>query len=630
MSTQGSYGKLFRIILGLILLVSAIGDGFAKIRLPALVGDRMVLQRDVEITIWGWADQGETITLKFLGELYHTMPDEEGKWEVEISPKKAGGPYIMEVNEIVIRDILIGDVWLGSGQSNMETPIARLTEKYPEIDVSNNNMIRYYKVPTQHSVVEKKEEIAAGGKWYSGTASDIMNWTALAYFYAQKAYEHTNVPQGMVIASLGGSAIESWVSQTHLKQFPELVIDEHAWRAVYDSNNTDVTKDWNAFDWNDKSWETIKVPGFWQENGIRMRGTVFYRKDFELADSLQGRYAKIILGTLVDSDSVFVNGHLVGTTAYMYPPRKYPIPAGILKAGRNNITIKLTANAGNGGFVPDKEYKIELDDFEIDLAGDWQYKIGVDLDEMNRYRQQLKNMKTVGSSLYNGMIFPLKNYKVRGAIWYQGEANAGDPANYKQLLTELINDWRLLFDAPEMPFLLVQLPNYLAKPTEPPLNSGWARIRGAQLNVAKEIPHTALAVTYDVGEWNDIHPLNKKDVAHRLFLGARKVVYGEEVVSSGPIYKGMKIKNDKIEIYFSELTGGLQSRGGQLKHFAIAGEDRTFVWADAVIKGNTVVVSCPNVKNPVAVRYAWSDNPEDANLINKEGLLASPFRTDEW
>lgn len=628
--TQSFSSHALRILLGLLLCFTVVTAGYGKVRLPALISDRMVLQRDVELNIWGWADRGEMVTVRFRGQVYHTEPDTEGKWSVELPPQKAGGPFVMEVNELTIRDILIGDVWLGSGQSNMETPIIRLTRRYPEIEISNNHMIRYYKVPTQNSTVEKKEEIAEGGKWHSGIASDVMNWTALAYFYAQQAYEYTQVPQGMLISSLGGSAIESWISQDHLKHFPEFLVDQDAWRAIHRPQYDLETAKWTYSDWNDADWHSIEIPGFWRERGLNTRGTVFFRKNFDLADSLRGRHAKLYLGTLVDRDSVFVNGHFVGATAYMYPPRNYHIPAGILQAGKNNITIKLTADGGNGGFVPDKDYKIVADHIELDLTGEWRYKIGVDLNGMEKYRERLNNLKTVGSGLYNGMIYPLRNYRVKGMIWYQGEANTGNPAHYQHLLTSLIDDWRELFLSPEIPFLLVQLPNYLAKPTSPPSYSGWAAIREAQFNVSKEVENTGLAVTYDVGEWNDIHPLNKKDVAQRLLLHARKMVYQDALVHVGPLFRDMQIREDKIVISFSEIGGGLRSRDGKLRHFAIAGEDRKFVWADAVIKGNTVVVSNKEVKHPIAVRYAWSDNPADANLVNKAGLLASPFRTDDW
>jgi len=602
----------------------------AKVRLPRLVSDRMVLQRDVELKIWGWASPGEKVTVRFQGKHYNTETDATGSWQVLLPPQKAGGPFLLEVNERVIRDVLVGDVWLCSGQSNQETPIARLTEMFPEINVSNNHMIRHYKVPTQNSVGGLKEDIAGNAGWHSAVASDVLNWTSLAYFFAQEAYDRYKVPVGMLVSSLGGSAIESWVSQKNLKMFPELVFDKAALDSMRLAKQDKGAGKWQQKNMDDMDWATMEVPGYWRENGIHTRGTVWYRKTFSVPESMVGRHVRLYMGTLVDSDSIFVNGTFVGFTSYTYPPRKYDIPAGVLTEGKNVITVRLTANSANGGFVKGKNYKIVGDDAEIELTGTWKYKIGINQNEVVKYADRLKNLNKAGSGLYSGMIYPISNYQVKGTIWYQGESNTGRPQIYASLLEALIKDWRELWNMPDMPFLLVQLPNFMEK-NDSPSDSGWARIREAQLKTALNVPYTSLAVTYDVGEWNDIHPLNKKVVAQRLFLGARKLVYGEKITGSGPLYKEMKVEGDKIILTFTEIGRGLICKEGKtLRHFAIAGEDQKFVWADAVIRGNKVIVSSKIVKNPVAVRYAWSNNPEDANLCNKEGLLASPFRTDNW
>ena len=298
--------------------------------------------------------------------------------------------------------------------------------------------------------------------------------------------------------------------------------------------------------------------------------------------------------------------------------------------GVNNVTLKLTALNGHGEIVRDKPYRLQGDDAAVDLSGTWTYNGGFDRNEAEQYAGRLSNLRRAGSALYNGMIYPLRDWKVKGVIWYQGENNAGRAGEYAPLLKSLIAGWRATFGMPDLPFLLVQLPNYMAR-RERPGDSGWARLREAQFNVARSVPGTALAVTYDVGEWNDIHPLDKKSMARRLFLGARKLVYGEKLVASGPMYEGMEVDGNRVILSFTDVGRGLASRDGkELKHFAIAGADRNFVWAEAEIKGNKVVVHSPEVEHPVAVRYAWSDNPEEANLCNKDGLLASPFRTDNW
>lgn len=625
----GKSVKLLTLTLLTLLLPLSSSTLEAKVKLPPLISDKMVLQRDTELKIWGWANPGEKVTVRFRGNYYDTAAGEDGKWIVTLPPQKPGGPFILEVNEIILRDVLVGDVWLCSGQSNQETPIVRLTDLFPEINVSNNNMIRHYKVPTQDSPEQLQDNIAGNAVWYSGVASEVMNWTALAYFYAQIAYEHTGIPVGMLVSSLGGSAIESWVGQEHLKEFPRLILDKEALEGLKYAQSDKGSGKWNAYDFDDTDWATTTVPGMWRDRGIDARGVVWYRKDFELPQSMDGKHAKLYVGTLVNNDSVFVNGHFVGFTSYEYPPRRYTIPAGILKAGKNVIAVKLTADFGNGGFIPDKPYKVVGDDITVDLEGTWKYKIGKDNRDAAEFEARLTNRKTVGSGLYNGMIYPLRDYKVVGAIWYQGEANTGNAHEYYPLVKALVENWRELWNKPDMPFLFVQLPNFMEK-RDQPSDSGWARIREAQLKAARNIDNTALAVTYDLGEWNDIHPLNKKDVAQRLFLGARKLVYKEKVVASGPVFTDMKIEGNKIILSFTNTGSGLTSNGQPLKHFAIAGEDKKFVWADAVIKGNKVIVSHKDVPNPVAVRYAWADNPDDANLKNKEGLLASPFRTDEW
>lgn len=605
------------------------GLSVAAVRLPRLVSDRMVLQRETELKIWGWANPGEKVTVRFRNAHYYTEADGSGCWHVMLPPQEAGGPFVMEVNEVVLRDVLVGDVYLCGGQSNQETPIARLVEKFPEIAVSNNHMIRHYKVPTQDTPEGVRDEIAGNAVWHSATASEVMNWTALAYFFATEVYNRYKVPVGMLVSSKGGTDIESWISQDHLKDFPRLLVDRDALRAADEARRDKGTGLWSRKDFDDSAWDTVELPSSWRQAGINVKGSVWYRKSFRLPESMVGRHARLYMGRMVDCDSVFVNGVLVGSTSYQYPPRKYNVPAGLLVEGENNVTLKLTALDGGGEVVPDKPYTLWGDDDEVPLSGTWKYKVGYDRNEAEKVPDRKTVLKHAGSGLYNGMIYPIRNWRVKAAIWYQGENNAGRSGEYASLLSSLIADWRAAWNRPELPFLLVQLPNYMER-KDKPTDSGWARLREAQLQIAQTVPHTALAVTYDAGEWNDIHPLDKKTVARRLFLGARKVAYGEKLVSSGPLYKGMETDGDRIIISFTETGHGLDCRGKVLKHFAIAGEDRKFVWADAVIKGNKVIVSSKEVPRPVAVRYAWSNNPVEANLCNKDGLLASPFRTDNW
>lgn len=333
----------------------------------------------------------------------------------------------------------------------------------------------------------------------------------------------------------------------------------------------------------------------------------------------------LVLGALVDRDEVFVNGEFVGSTGYQYPPRRYKIPEGILKEGKNIITVRLVSNVGKGGFVPDKFYGLVAGSDTLHLEGTWQYKVGYSSTPMPGGQVTFHYQP---SSLFNAMVAPALNYKIKGVIWYQGESNTDDPEEYAHLIKDMINDWRKNFNQGDFPFLFVQLANFMGVKDQP-MESNWAALREAQLKTLA-LPNTGMAVAIDIGEWNDIHPLNKKDVGERLALAAQKVAYGEKkVVYSGPLYESMKIKGNKVILSFKEVGSGLVAKGGgPLKQFAIAGKDKKFVWAEAKIEGNKVVVWSDQVPNPVAVRYAWADNPEGANLYNKEGLPASPFRTD--
>lgn len=620
---------MFGCLLAALSTPAAFLDASAEVKLPPNISDRMVLQRDAPLKLTGEASPGEYVDVKFRGEVYECVTGDDGKWSVSLSPQTAGGPFLLEINGKVIRDVLVGDLWLFSGQSNQETPVARLTEKFPEINVSNNHLIRHYKVPTSKLQEGPSDNIKEGAQWHSATASDVMNWTALAYFFAQEAYDTFKVPQGIIVSSLGGSSIESWIDQEHLKEFPKFLVDRNALDSLPVVSADKGMGVWNLTEFDDSGWKTMKMPGSWRENSLEVQGTVWMRKDFEVPETMVGRNAVLRMGTLVDADDVYVNGKYVGSTGYEYPPRKYPIPAGVLREGKNVVAVRLTARHGNGAFIKDKEYAVKGNRGEVvSLTGDWKYEIGKDFVKEEKIHKRLENIDKAGSGLYNGMIYPLKDQTFKGVVWYQGETNAGDPA-YERLLTELIANWRELFSNKDLPFMLVQLPGFMEKRSHPS-DGGWARMREIQDRVSKNVDNTRLAVIYDAGEWNDIHPLDKKTVAHRVMLGARDLVNGEKVESQSPRYESMKIDGDKIIIKFSHVGKGLISKGGKLRHFAIAGEDRDFVWADAVIKGNTVVVSNKGVSKPVAVRYAWSDNPEEANLFSKDGLPAVPFRTDNW
>jgi sialate O-acetylesterase len=638
----------------IILILSFVSiTTFSQVRLPKLISDGMILQREANVNIWGWATEGEKISIDFMNKTYKTAADEKGNWNVMLPKLKAGGPFEMKIkasNIITVKDIMVGDVWVCSGQSNMELPMSRVSWNYPgEIEHSENKYIRQFIVPDKYDFNGPEKDFSDGA-WKSASPENTPDFSAVAYFFAKEIYNKYKVPIGLINSALGGSPVESWISENTLKEFPNyynealMFRDASLIRKIEDADNArtnawysllrkidegykDPQNVWYEQSLNDADWLTTKVPGYWADTELGYKnGVVWFRKKVDIPSSVAGKPAKLILGRIVDADSVFVNGVFVGTTSYQYPPRRYNIPKDLLKEGENSIVIRVISNIGKGGFVPDKQYEIVSGNDTIDLKGEWLFKLGAEMPPLAS--QTFIRWKPLG--LYNAMIAPLINYKIKGVIWYQGESNAERPWEYFKLFSAMINDWRTNWNEGNFPFLFVQLPNFMEAKKEPS-ESNWALLREAQLKTLS-LPETGMAVAIDIGEWNDIHPLDKKYVGKRLALAAQKVAYGDkDVVSSGPIYNSMKIDGNKIILSFSNIGTGLMAKGnGELKYFAIAGDDGKFIWAKAKIEGDKVIVWNDKIANPLAVRYAWADNPEGANLFNHDGLPASPFRTDKW
>lgn len=631
------------------LLFSCSVTVFGQVKLPRLIGDGMVLQRDTDVKLWGWASKGEPISISFLGEKYKTVADNNGNWSVSLGDLPAGGPFLMEItgsNKIQLKDIYVGDVWIASGQSNMELPMSRVAPLYPEeIETASNEEIRFFEVPKTYDFSEAKKDLEAG-EWKPVARNTIEQFSAVAYFFAKDLHEEYGVPIGIINSALGGSPAESWISEEALKKFPEhynealrfknqALIDsiEQAdqsrigkWYREIHQKDRGLKENWRNPETDDSSWQTMNIPGYWADTELGPKnGVVWFRKKIELPEDLANEPAKLLLGRIVDADSVFVNGTFVGNTTYQYPPRRYNIPAGVLKSGENTISIRIINESGRGGFVTDKEYMLISEGEEIDLSGPWKYKLGGEMPRLQG--QTFIRWKPLG--LYNAMINPLTNYAIKGVIWYQGESNADAPGEYEALMTTLIQDWRNQWNQEDLPFLYVQLANFLESRDQPG-DSNWARLREAQTKTLA-VPNTGMAVAIDVGEWNDIHPLNKKTVGERLARAAKSVAYKEDIVPAGPLFESFSREGNSIVISFKNVGGGLVAKNGNsLEHFSIAGKDGKFIWAKAEIRGDKVVVYHPEVPNPVAVRYGWADNPEGANLYNREGLPASPFRTDDW
>ncbi len=641
--------KLGKIFPGFFLLI-IVHTSFAQVRLPQLIRDSMILQRDAKINVWGWAATGEKVHINFNKKNYHTAAGADGKWRLQLAPTKAGGPYTMHIdgsNHLVLHDILVGDVWLCSGQSNMVHQMALHSTRYAtEIAQANYPMIRQFWIPTVTDLQQPRDNLPTG-YWKCANPQDVLQFSAVAYFFGKALYKKYGVPIGLINSSVGGTPIEAWTSEEGLKEFPAITntieknkdtayINSTARKAAAYTASLPRPQDkglTGAIAWYDtnyaaKNWHNITIPGYWEDQGIKdLDGIVWYRKEIDIPTAMTGVPATIFLGRIVDADVLYVNGKQVGTTTYQYPQRIYKLPAGVLIAGRNLIVVRVINYSGKGGFVPDKPYFISANGQTVTLKGDWQYKVGAAfLPQKNPVTPiSLQNQPT---ALYNAMIAPVTNYSIKGILWYQGETNSSNASEYTRLLPALIKDWRSKWNEGAVPFIYAQLPGF-GDVTYLPAESDWAVLRQAQLKTLS-VPNTGMAVTIDLGEWNDVHPDDKKDVGDRLALAAEHTAYGEKNgVYSGPIYQSSVIKGNKMVLTFSNTGSGLTTNDGEaLNRFAIAGADKKYVWANAKIEGNTVVVWSDDIADPKYVRYAWADSPDGANLYNKEGLPASPFETN--
>ncbi|WP_083996907.1 sialate O-acetylesterase [Chryseobacterium sp. BLS98] len=626
----------------LLFFLAAICSFHAKVRLPALVSDGMILQRNQDLKIWGYADAGEKIAIKFINKTYNTTADQNGNWSLMLPKLNAGGPFIMTINEITLKDILIGDVWVASGQSNMELPMRRLTPLYgDEIKNVNNQNIRFFTVPQKYNFKAPQNDLD-GGKWESTNPQTILNFSGVAYFFAKELNEKNKVPVGIIHTSLGGSPVQAWMDEKSLKKYPEYLAEAEkwknddliqstesqerslskAWYAELDQSDIGLNQHWEKDNANDSGWKTTMVPGSWEDQEGPFDGSVWFRKEIILPKGADQKTAFLNLGRIKDADVTYINGIKVGNVTYEYPPRWYDIPKGVLKEGKNIITVRVINGSGKGQFIADKPYYLEIDGQKTDLKGEWKYKIGAKMEKMAP-GQTFIRWKPVG--LYNSMIHPLINYKIKGFIWYQGESNTGKPKEYGDLLSTMISDWRSKWNKNDLPFFIVQLANFMEKKDEP-LESNWAELREQQRQVSLHVPYAGLAVTIDLGEWNDIHPLNKKAVGDRLALQALKIGEGKKIIADGPVYQSMKTEGNTIILSFKPETDDLVQ--GELKGFAIQQKGGSYQWAKAKAKGNKVIVWNDQVTSPANVRYDWADNP-DGNLKNKSGLPASPFTTEE-
>ncbi|MDR2071046.1 MAG: 9-O-acetylesterase [Treponema sp.] len=614
-----------------------------RLLLPAIIGEGMVLQQGVPLPLRGRARPHTKVTLVFLDKSYTAESDAQGGWQIDLAPMSPGGPYTMEFSSagetLRIGDIYSGDVWLCSGQSNMELPLERLRDDFPEEwRTPVNSLIRQFKVPQEWDSSEPRQELS-GGAWTAASAETLKEFSGTAWFFAKKMYETRGIPMGLINAAWGGTPVEAWMSREALADFPEIIAwgEQYAdaayregvvrksrnavalWTEKVEQEDSGIKEKWYLNEINDSRWETLSLPGDFSEAGMKdFCGVVWLRRSFDLPASLAGKEARIWLGTIVDADTVYVNGMALGGTAYRYPPRKYAVPSGLLQNGENQITIRVICNNGQGGITRGKPFRLFAEQGAVELAGRWKYKIGMNAPV--RPQEFFLHYQPMG--LYNAMIAPLLSFPVRGVIWYQGESNDSEPKNYGALFAAMIRDWRDKYRQEALPFLFVQLPLY-GLPGENTEASSWALLREAQAS-ALALPATGMAAALDLGEWNDLHPVNKKGVGYRLALAAERLLYNTANTAPGPIARSVEFRDGAITITFDNCGGGLIS--GSTPYITLMSKDGAFRLPAEILGPDRVSIDVSSVAEPEKVLYAWADNPADRSLYNAEGLPVIPFR----
>ena len=625
-----------------IILICSFTQLFANVKLARLFSDNMVLQRNKDVPVWGEAAKAEKVTVIFNDQKLLTKADENGHWMLKMKPMAAGGPFEMTVkgkNTIMLKNILIGEVWLCSGQSNMAFMVSQANNSADEIATANFPQIRYFNVAQRISA--KPLPTMEKGEWLLCSPATVGSFSAVAYFFARNLYQNLNIPIGVIQASWGGTNAESWMSSDALlahADFKDQMVDMQKtdisaklgeWNLGLETKDLGRKEKWEKPETDLSKWKEMSLPIYWEKAGLPgFDGVVWFRKEIELTKEEAAGGITLNLGPIDNCDETFVNSTKVGSTEDDYAKnRAYNVDAKYLKEGKNTIVVRVTDLGGGGGIwgKPENFFYLAAGTKKT-LVGAWQYRIGTET-----LSPKAPGPNTYPTLLFSGMVNALIPYAIQGVAWYQGENNASRAYQYRTLFPGLIADWRKHWNQGDFPFLFVQLANYQPA-KEQPGESTWAELREAQTMTLDNAPNTGMALAIDLGEANDIHPKNKQDVGFRLSLAARKVAYHQDLVYSGPTFEAMKTENGKITVSFKNCSSGLitKDKYNYVKGFTIAGEDKKFYWAKATINGTTVTVYIDKVPNPVAVRYAWADNPDNANLYNQENLPAVPFRTDSW
>jgi len=633
-----------------LLLVSAGQAAETRPFLSPIFGDHMVLQRGKPNTFWGWTRPGERVRVEIAGRSGEGVADAQGRWEVRVDPPGVGETcevVITGPQRVVLRNVIVGDVWLCGGQSNMRWGLPATDGAEAAIASANLPGIRLFAV-TPKSAYAPADTVE--GTWQVCTPQSIAadgGFSAVAFYFARKVFAETGVPIGLIEDCLGGTPVESWMAPETLAargDFSAPLAEIARLRDAgvqaygnyimhwYDDHDAGLRgTPWSATELDDADWTRVPLMGAFAKLGLEnVPAVVWLRRDIELPTPLPAGDATLSLGVVEKMDTSFVNGRWVGASSWVENPRRYRVPAEVLRPGRNQLALRILKLKSKGAFEsPAETLTLTLGDGTvIPLAGEWQAKVSVNAAPPFPLPLGYENYPTMPSVLYQGMIAPVAPLAIAGALWYQGEANASRAHQYRTLLPGLIADWRRVFRQGDFPFYLVSLPAFQARKAQPGTDD-WAELREAQAITARTVANTGLAITIDTGDANDIHPRDKQPVGERLALLALAGHYGREVIAQGPVYRTMRREGAAIRVQFDHAQGGLVVRGERLGEFAVAGADRRWVWADARIDGDSVIVSSPEVPEPVAVRYAWQANPL-ATLFNGAGLPAAPFRTDDW
>lgn len=613
----------------------------------AIFGDDMVLQRGKPDAVWGWTRPGDSVHVQIGTESAIGLAASDGRWQVKIAPPPTGGPYTMEVADgrrrAEFHGVMVGDVWICGGQSNMELPLRFTDDAAKVAQRANYPDIRYFTVAERTAY---RPVHGLKGSWKVVSPKTAESLSAVAFYFGRKLEQETHVPIGLVVDAVGGSAGESWASAAALRPLHDYDIPLATLARLtaegapaygnyimpwYDEYDVGLEQKWYSPAHGPSGWKDVHLPGGFAELGIPLTPAVaWFRKEVTLPKPLPPGGALISLGEIQRMDSVYVNGVFVGGSAWVEHPRTYRIPPNVLTPGRNLIAIRIFKTEPHGGFLdaPSRFHLVLGDHSVVPLAGQWQGRISVDARPPHPMPLHFANWPVMPTVLYNGMLVPVAPLSISGAIWYQGAQNSPRGYEYRKLLPAVIASWRRLFAQGDFPFYIVQLPAFGPR-SAVPTDDGWADIRESQAIAAASVPHSCLAVTIDTGDANSLHPGNKAPVGDRLALCALAQYYGRHVADSGPTVASLTRLSHSIRIRFAHTDGGLVARGGGLKGFSIAGRNRQWHWADARIRGSAVIVSSPEVPHPTQVRYDWQSDPA-ATLFNGAGLPAGPFRTDDW